>query len=107
MSVQQVFVNDVLAFDFDDLDADDNVAHITFVCDLKIDVSGDESVSFEFVQRIDDFGCLNGSGAFGRSGERWMVGWDDGSEESEFSDLLRDEFECIAVDEEGFRVLIH
>lgn len=100
-------MNDVLAFDFDDLDADHNVAHITFVCDLEIDVSGDESVSVEFVQRIDDFGCFDGSDAFGRGGERWMVGWDDGSEEGEFSDLLRDEFECIAVDEQGFRVLIH
>jgi hypothetical protein len=35
-----------------------------------------------------------------------MVGWDDGSEEGDFSDALGDELECIAVDEKCFRFLI-
>jgi len=99
-------VNDVLAFDLDDLDANHDLAHITFVCDEEINVSGDKSVSFELVQCIDDFGCFDGSVTLGWGGEGGMVGWDDGSEEGEFSDVLGDELECIAVDKEGFCVLI-
>ena len=99
-------MNDVLAFDFDDLNADRNVTHITFVRDEQIDISGDKTVSFKFVQCIDDFGGFDGSDAFGRGGERWVVGWDDGSEQGDFSDTLGHEFECVAVDEEFFRFLI-
>jgi hypothetical protein len=99
-------VDDLLALDFDDLNTDRNVAHITFVCDEQIDVSGDKTVSFKFVQCIDDFGCFDGSDTFGGGREGWMVGWDDGSEEGDFSDALGDEFECIAIDEKCFRFLI-
>ena len=99
-------MDDLFAFDFDDLNADRNVAHITFVCDEQIDVSSDKTVSFKFVQCIDDFGCFDRSETFSGGREGWMVGWEDGSEEGDFSDALGDEFECIAVDEKCFRFLI-
>ena len=99
-------MNDGFAFDFDNFHTNQNVADITFVGDEKIDVGGDKTISFKFVQCIDDFGRLDGSDTFCCRWERGVVGREDSREEGDFSDALGYEFEHEPIDEKGFRFLI-